>query len=153
MKFVKTTDDGSAELNLTPILDCFTVLIAYLLVGGVVAAYAVLDTQIAKAPAGAASTSEGIGAGTLGAIELFFAADGTLFYRGELETTFPPVRLAVGTAEPEQPLDRALAATAKRFPAGTEVIVSGAPALGYGTFARAVGIVRKHFKTVSLRAP
>lgn len=156
MRFVRATDDGMAELNLTPILDCFTVLIAYLLVGGVVAAYAVLETQVAKAPvtaAASARTSSALGESTPGAIELFFAADGTLFFRGDWETRFAPVRLAVGTAQPDLPFERALAAAAKQFPEGTEAIVSGAPALSYGTFARQVGLVRKHFRAVSLRAP
>ena len=155
MRFVKTTDDGSAELNLTPILDCFTVLIAYLLVGGVVAAYAVLDTQVAKAPPSAPTDSLGpvAATGTPGSVELFFAADGTLFFRGNLETRFPPVRLAIGTAQPEQPVDRALATVASQLAGSTEAVISGAPSLPYGTFARNVGLVRKHFKTVSLRAP
>lgn len=151
MRFVKLTDDAAGELNLTPILDCFTVLIAYLLVGGVVAAYAVLDTQVAKAPAGAVAESGG--SGVPGSIDLFFAADGTLFFRGNLETRFPPVRLATGTAQPEQPVDRALASVASQLAPGTEVVVAGAPSLPYGTFARQVGLVRRHFKTVSLRAP
>lgn len=152
MKFVKLTDDGSGDLNLTPILDCFTVLIAYLLVGGVVAAYSVLDTQLAKAPLGAA-TAATAASGESPSIELFFAADGTLFFRGALETRFPPVKLALGTADPQQSVDRALAAVAKEFSPETEAVVSGAQALNYGTFARHVGLVRKHFRTVSLRAP
>lgn len=152
MKFVRTLDDGTAELNLTPILDCFTVLVAYLMVGGAIAAYAVLDTQLVKAPGADSPDGSGV-AGSPGSIDIFFAADGTLFFRGELETAFPPVRLAVGTAQPEAPIERALASVAKRFPAGTEAILSGAPTLGYGTFARNVGIVRRHFRSVSLRAP
>lgn len=152
MRFIRTTEEGAAEINLTPVLDCFTVLIAYLLLGGVVAAYSVLDTQLARAPA-SARTGEAAASGTPGAIELFFAADGTIFFRGELESRFAPVRRAIGSEAPDRPVDLALREAAKRLPPNTEVVVSGAPALPYGTFARHVGLVRKHFGAVSLRAP
>ena len=152
MKFVRSIGDENAEINLTPILDCFTVLIAYLLVGGVVAAYSVLDTSIARTPSTAAA-GDGNSRRPSNLVEIFFAADGTIFFRGELENRFPPARRAVGTNAPDAPVERALARAAEQLPRDVEVVVSGAPALTYGTFARHVGLVRKYFGAVSLRAP
>lgn len=140
---------GDFDLNLAPIIDCFTVLITYLLVSASFITLAVLDAGIASSEKAAAPPAPATPSLN---VEVTLAAQGEIAFRISGATMpDPPLPVPprnggwdmVGMARQMERVHRA-------FPALNEVTVSAGEKVPYKDVVRAVEVLRKFVPRVYL---
>lgn len=143
-------NSGDVELNLAPIIDCFTVLITYLLVSASFISLAVLDVGVAATGQGDPPAATGVPPVAL-SLELLATRELRLKLTGgpsRLNTVFDvPPRERTWDKES---LERRLEGLKSAHPSLTDVTVTAESRASYRDVVELVQDVKKHFAKVFL---
>ncbi len=136
-----SSDSGQdVELNLAPIIDCFTVLITYLLVTASFLTLSAVDVGVSATGAGAPAEPNAGPPPMVMTLEIKSAGIITIQIRGGLEAKqidFELPAKSSGAWDPAQ-LDAKLEEIQKRWPALTEVSVSAEPTVIYKNIVKVI---------------
>lgn len=138
---------ADVELNLAPIIDCFTVLITYLLVSASFLAVSSVDAGIAVFRSSASTPANASDSVTL---EIRVLDGGRIAFALHGRAT-PPLGL-LDPLDGAGSLSRRLDTMLRAVPTLSEATVSAAPAVPYVDVVRAVELTKKYFAKVYLSA-
>ena len=134
-----------AELNLAPIIDCFTVLIIYLLVSASFLTVVSLDTGIAVFRRDRAASSS-----DTTVLELRVLDGGRLLFR--LPGVLAPPRALLEPLDGTGALPRRLDQLLRAVPTLGEVAIGAAPSVPYADVVRTVELTKRYVAKVYLSA-
>jgi biopolymer transport protein ExbD len=144
--------DGDVELNLAPIIDCFTVLITYLLVTASFLSLAALDVGVSATGTGTPPpTADNTPPPMVMSLEALANGDIKVNVRGGVSgKEYPYKIIAVGGQRDEDGLLARLEEIKKKWPEITEASVSAEPSVIYKDVVKVIKKVQEAMPKVMI---